>query len=130
MPPFRFLVFILVSLVVFAAILHWSLRNRTTRPSSITVIWVAVVVVVAGMVFARFGARAGLTWPIYYGVPALTTLLLPPIVFRMSRNEIVRYEVLAFASSPLIHASFSFLLGWHEYIPFWHIPYIADVFGS
>ena len=129
MPPIHFLVFMLVSLVLFAAILAWSLRNRSARPGAGSVIWVAMVVVVAGMVFARFGARAGLPWPVYYGVPALTTLLLPPIVFRMARAEVLRYELLAFASSPLIHASFSFLLGWHEYMPFWHIPSMAQAFG-
>lgn len=130
MPLLRFFVFMAVSFVIFTAILAGCLRKRSTRPNSGTVIWVSLIVVVAGMVFARFGARTGLPWPVYYGVPALTTLLLPPIAFRMARAELLRYELLAFASSPFIHASFSFLLGWHEYMPFWHIPSMAEVFGA
>jgi hypothetical protein len=39
---------------------------------------VAFVVVVVGMVFAKFGATAGLPWPLYYGLPAAVTLFLPP----------------------------------------------------
>ena len=87
MPPSHFLVFIAVSLVVFVGILRWVLRARppALRPGTVAV--VAMVVVVMGMCFAKFGAYAGLAWPIYCGVPAAITLLLPPLAFRMSLRE-------------------------------------------
>lgn len=87
---------------------------------------VALVVVVVGMCFAKFGATIGLPWPVYYGIPAATTLALPPLAFRMQRTEIAWYLMLAFVSSPAIHAVFSFFVGWHEYMPFWHIPSAWD----
>lgn len=70
------------------------------------------VVVVAGMLFARFAAILGATPLIYYRAPALTTLLLPPVAFRMRRREAVEYLLLAF--------------GWHEYLPFWFAPSLND----
>jgi hypothetical protein len=74
------------------------------------------------MVFAKFGHNAGLPWWIYYTVPALATLVLPPATFRFSGKELAQYLVLAFLSSPAIHVAFSFLLGWHEYMPFIAVP--------
>lgn len=122
MPPFHFIIFIIVSFLVFIAILGWVLRDRAISPAKSHVAGVVLVVVVAGMCFAKFGATVGMPWPVYYGVPALVTLLLPPIAFRMRRGEYLPYVVLAFLASPAIHFVFSFVVGWHEYLPFWHIP--------
>ena len=57
------------------------------------------------------------------------TLALPPLAFRMQRSEFAWYVLLAFSSSPAIHAAFSFFAGWHEYMPFWHIPFLWDLGG-
>jgi len=122
MPPVHFLVFIAVSLAVFIGILRWVLRARPTAPPAGIVYLVAVVVVVVGMCFAKFGANAGFAWLIYYGVPAAITLLLPPIALRMQLREASWYVVLAFASSPVIHVFFSVFVGWPEYLPFWQVP--------
>ena len=122
----RFVVLILVSLLVFVGLLRWVLRNRPVAPSWSSTSLVALIVVVVGMCFAKFGANAGLTWLIYYGTPALTTLVLPPLAFRMQREELAWYLALAFVSSPAIHAFFSFFIGWHEYMPFWRIPSLWD----
>ena len=91
---------------------------------------VAGVVVVGGMLFAKFGNNAGFPWWIYYTVPALTTLALPPLTFSFSGREAVQYLVLAFLSSPAIHVTFSFLFGWHEYMPFLPVPSWQDVLAN
>lgn len=118
----RFWVFVIVSLVAFVAILRFITRHRVNRPGLVAVLAVAGVVVVGGMVFAKFGNNAGLPWWIYYTVPALATLAVPPATFAFSGKELVQYLVLAFLSSPTIHVVFSFLLGWHEYMPFIPVP--------
>jgi hypothetical protein len=122
MPLVHFVVFIAVSLLVFIALLAVVLRRRQQRPGGLLLAGVSAVVVVGGMLFARYGARLDLPVAVYYGLPALNTLLLPPLVFRMSRGEALRYVVLAWLSSPAIHLVFSLLFGWHEYLPFWHVP--------
>ncbi len=121
-PAGRFSIFVLVSLVAFIAILRFATRHRPERPNTSTVVAVAGIVVVGGMIFAKFGNNAGMPWWIYYTVPALTTLLLPPIVFKFSGKELLQYLVLAFLSSPVIHVLFSFFLDWHEYMPFIPVP--------
>ena len=125
----RFSVFVLVSLVVFIAILHFVTRRRTQPPRTSTVVMVAAVVVIGGMIFAKFGNNAGLPWWVYYTVPALATLLLPPAVFKFSSKELVQYLVLAFLSSPAIHVVFSFLFDWHEYMPFIPVPSLRSLIG-
>lgn len=122
MPPLHFVVFIIVSTLVFLGILAWVLRKRAAQPAKSHIAVVALIVVVAGMTFAKFGAMAGLPWYVYYGAPVLVTLLLPPLVFRMRRGEYVWYLVLAFLASPAIHLVFSLFFDWHEYLPFWYVP--------
>lgn len=114
----RFPIFILVTLVVFYAILVFVIRQRSERLKPLPVLGISAVVVVGGMVFAKFGNNAGWPWWIYYTVPAFVTLLLPPLAFRFSGRELWQYLALAFLSSPAIHLAFSLLLGWHDYMPF------------
>jgi hypothetical protein len=118
----------LVTLIVFVGILLLVTRRRSARPSAMTIGLISVVVVIGGMLFAKLGNNAG--WPvwIYYAVPALVTLVLPPIALRMvPRTELWQYLVLAFASSPAIHVAFSLFIGWHDYLPFFYVPSIKQL---
>jgi len=87
---------------------------------------VTLAVVPGGMLFARYGAQYGLPWWIYYTVPMLLTVLVPPVAFSMTRHETLRYFFLAFLSAPAIHVLFSFFLGWTEYMPFLQVPSLWD----
>ena len=117
----HFPIFIAASLAVFWLVLRVALRRREAPSPRVRAI-VSAIVVVGGMVFAKVGANLGLSWGIYYGVPAGLTLLLPPLAFGMSFIEVAEYLVLAWCSSPAMHIAFSFLLGWHEYLPFFRVP--------
>ena len=123
----RFAVFVVVSLLAFIAILYFVTRNRTNRPNTLTVLAVATLVVVGGMLFAKFGNNAGFPWWIYYTVQALATLAVPPVTFNFSGKELAQYLVLAFLSSPVIHVAFSFFFDWHEYMPFIPVPSLASL---
>lgn len=125
----RFPILIIVSLVVFAVILRFVTRRRSIKPPPASVLAVSAVVVVGGMLFAKFTQNAGWPWWIYYTVPALVTLVLPPAVFRFSGEELWRYLVLAFLSAPAIHVAFSLLLGWHDYMPFLPVPSLQELLG-
>ena len=130
MPPTaRFLIFILVSVLVFVWLVRFSLRHREVKPDRGRLAIVTALVVVGGMVFAKYGNNVGFPWWIYYTIPALLTLLLPPIAFRMSAPETTRYLVLAFLSSPVIHVFLSLTLGWKEYLPFIPVPSIRELMG-
>lgn len=123
-------IFILVSLVVFAGVIHFVLKNRQHSLKPGTIIWVSIVVVVGGMSTAKYGASVGLPVWVYYGVPALTTWVLPPLVFRMNGLEFGKYLILAMFIAPMIHILFSFFLGWNEYMPFMPIPSLYDLLGK
>jgi hypothetical protein len=92
-------------------------------------LWVAGVVVVGGMTFAKLGATSGLPVWLYYGLPAGLTWVLPPLVFRMTGREIARYVPLAVLVAPVIHVTFSLLVGWKEYMPFLPVPSLAELVG-
>jgi hypothetical protein len=128
----RFVVFMVAAFLLFVAVLRFTVRERKRRPSLATNSGLGLIVVVFGMLFARYShiTIPRLPWEIYYGVPALTTILLPPLWLRMSRREIMQYLPLAWLMAPAIHVVFSIFAGWHDYMPFpVYIPSAAELFG-
>jgi hypothetical protein len=115
----RFTVFTVAASGLFLAVLAITIRSRAKKPSAIFLALLTVIVVVFGMVFARYGhILFQLPWWIYYGLPASLTFLLPPLALRMKRAEIVRYVPMAVLMAPTIHVFFSLFVGWHDYMPF------------
>jgi hypothetical protein len=126
----RFPIMIAVSLVEFVAVLRLTLGRERFRDRRVAVVVVSLVVVVLGMVLGKYGNQFGLPWWIYYPVPALITIILPPVVFRTSPRRTLLYVGAALLSAPLIHAVFAFLLGWNEYMPFIPIPSLASLLAQ
>jgi hypothetical protein len=121
----HFFVMILASLAAFLIMMRIVLNGAEFALKKATIFLLALLIVVIGMLLGKYGALAGLPWWIYYPVPMLMTVLLPPFTLKFDRRQTLRYLSLSFLSAPLIHACFSFLLGWKEYMPFWNIPSIA-----
>ena len=117
-----FLINMFVALVVFIGLLIFTLRGRSQRPV-FRILILALIVVVCGMSFARITYGMGVPWWIFYGLPALTTFVLPPLVLRMSIRELLLYVPLAILMSPVIHIFFSFFFGWHDYMPLFYVPW-------
>jgi hypothetical protein len=86
-----------------------------------TVLVTAALISVLGIVFAKYGANFGLPWWVYYTVPMLCTVLIPPLAFRLSVRRALAYVFLAFLTAPAIHVLFTELLGWTDYMPFWKV---------
>ena len=126
----RFPVMIAASLLEFVVLLRLVLGREVFRKRIKAVVVISAIVVVGGMLFGKYGATFGLPWWIYYPVPALITILLPPFVFRMHGKRIALYLLLALISAPLIHVLFAFFLGWNEYMPFIPIPSLASLLGG
>lgn len=124
----HFPVMIVASLALFIGLMFVVLGRTAFRRRMPAVLLVSLVVVVGGMLFGKYGATTfQLPWWIYYPVPALVTILLPPFVFRMSVPRTILYLLLSAASAPCIHIMFSFFLGWDEYMPFFRVPSIASL---
>lgn len=125
----RFAVLVVVASVVFLAVLGLVTRGRSNRPRPGLLFLLTFVVVLAGMVFARYGhILFRLPWWIYYGLPASLTFLLPPVALRMRTAEIARYVPLAVLMGPGIHLLASLVFGWHDYMPFpVYIPSLMEM---
>lgn len=111
------------STLLMAAVIIFAGRARGgSGPNWLVAMLVASIVSVVGILFAKYGASFGLPWWIYYTVPMLATVLLPPLAFRFAPGRALLYVVLAFATAPFIHALFFYALGWGDYMPFLHLP--------
>lgn len=117
----HFPVMIGAALVVFVLLLRLLLAKQEFRAKRVYIGLLALVVVVGGMLFGKYGLLLGLPWWLYYPIPMLVTVLLPPLVLKLSKQKTAAYLVLSFLSAPFIHVLFSFFLGWPEYMPFWKI---------
>ncbi len=120
----HFPVMILASLFIFFIIIRIVLWKEQFYQKYISIIFLSILIVIIGMLFGRYGAIWGLKWWIYYPIPMLMTVFLPPLVLKMNTRKMLLYFVLSFLSAPLIHILFSFFIGWTEYMPFWKIPFI------
>ena len=112
---------IAASLIIFFLIIRLVLSAEAFRAKRVSIIWLSLVTVVFGMLFGKYGATWGLPWWIYYPIPMLITVMLPPFILHLPTKRIVIYWLLSFLSAPLIHLLFSFFLGWTEYMPFWKV---------
>lgn len=121
--PARIPVYMAVSALVMAGVIMIVGRARGgAGPGAIPALGVALLVSVLGISFAKFGANFGLPWWIYYTVPMVATVLIPPLSFRFGVWRAAAYVLLAFATAPLIHAAFNYVLGWSDYMPFLRLP--------
>ena len=123
----RFPIFIAASYIVFGAVLYFVLRRKKNTELLPGILGIGLIVIVGGMAFAKFGQNTGWPWWIYYTVPMLLTVFLPPLYFKMSRREVPEYLVLSFLSAPLIHLLFSFFVGWKDYMPFLEVPSLWEL---
>jgi hypothetical protein len=124
----HFPIMIFATLVLFYGIIWSVLGKNDFNKNKKSILILSLLVVVVGMLFGKYGANWGLKWWIYYPIPMLMTVLLPPIILKMNTKKTMLYLVFSFLSAPLIHIFFSFFLNWTEYMPFWKIPYIKTVF--
>ena len=119
----RLISYMLASTVVLALVIVFAGELRGGRASaSLAALGVALLISVIAILFGKYGENFGLPWWIYYTVPMLATVLIPPLAFRFALWRAVLYVLLAFASAPLIHAAFFYALGWGDFMPFLALP--------
>ena len=122
----HFPIMMLASFLIFFLIIRMVQSKSEFKNNFPKIFLLAIIVVVIGMLIGKYGITFGLPWWIYYPIPMLMTVLLPPIFLKLSKKRTALYLMLSFMSAPFIHALFSFFLDWHEYMPFWKIPYIKE----
>ncbi len=123
----HFPIMIIASIAIFFLIIRMVVSKNDFKQKRKQIFLLSLIVVVFGMLFGRYGATYGLPWWLYYPIPMLITVFLPPLVLKFKRQKIINYLLFSFLSAPLIHSLFSFFVGWTEYMPFWKIPFIGDL---
>ena len=120
----HFPVMIAAALVEFVLLLLLVLGRAVFRRRTRAVVSVvSLIVVVAGMLFGKYGLLLGLPWWLYYPVPAL----MQSCCRRWCSCPVSRPGGVL---GPLIHVLFSFFLGWGEYMPFLPVPGLAGLLGA
>ena len=117
----HFIIMIFVSFILFFIVIGIVLGRQKFIEKKYSIILLSIIVVIIGMLFGKYGANWGLKWWVYYPIPMLMNVLLPPIVLKMNTKKTILYLFLSFLSAPLIHIFFSLIFGWTEYMPFWKI---------
>ena len=123
----HFPIMILASLLIFSLIIRIILSKKEFIAKRKQIFILSLFVVVLGMLFGKYGAVYGLPWWLYYPIPMLATVILPPFILKLNAYKTVVYLALSFLSAPFIHFFFSFFFGWTEYMPFWKIPFIGNL---
>jgi len=118
----KFFIYMLVAMAAFIWVLAYTTRKRSKRPILLIAL-LSIIAVAGGMTFARITYGKELPWWIFYGVPAFVTFILPPIVLRMRKKELLFYLPVIILTSPLIHVLFSFFLDWHDYMPLFYVQW-------
>ena len=117
----HFPIMIFTSFLVFFLVIRTVLGKPEFFKKKRLVLILSIVVIIIGMLMGKYGANFGLKWWIYYSIPMLLNVLLPPIVLKMNLKKTLLYLGLSILSAPVIHILFSKCLGWTEYMPFWTV---------
>jgi hypothetical protein len=117
----HFPIMIIASVLVFFLVIRIAVGKQSFLEKRYVIILLAIIIVIFGMLFGKYGSNWGLKWWVYYPIPMLLNVFLPPIVLKMNGSRTLLYLVLSFLSAPLIHIFFSVCFGWNEYMPFWQI---------
>ena len=79
----HFPIMILFSIIIFFVIIRIVIGKQNFIEKRTSIVLLSFLVVVIGMLFGKYGQQWGLKWWIYYPVPMLMTVLLPPLILKM-----------------------------------------------
>ena len=126
-PTFKFVTMILASLIIFLLVIWFVLDSKNFKTKIRPLVLLSILCVVIGMLVGKYGANWGFKWWLYYPIPMLMSVSLPPIILKMATKQTMLYLLLSFLSAPFIHFVFSFLFNWKEYLPFLEIPHFKTL---
>lgn len=74
----HFPIIIVASLLIFLEIVRFVLAKTDFNEKRKQIFLIAIIVVVIGVLFGKYGGTYRLPWWLYYPIPMLITVLLPP----------------------------------------------------
>ncbi|NLM73071.1 MAG: hypothetical protein GX184_03455 [Clostridiaceae bacterium] len=123
---FRLLVIVAVLYLVFLCVIRL-VMGTVYKSKSFLINIIGIITVFGGFILSRFGEYLKLPDYIYYIVPVLLIVLLPPLSLNMKTDQTLKYLIFFVVSVVLIHVLFSLLVGWKDLLPFIKIPSLWGV---
>lgn len=123
---FRLLVIVAVLYLVFLCVIRL-VMGTVYKSKSFLINIIGIITVFGGFIFSRFGEYLKLPDYIYYIVPVLLIVLLPPLSLNMKTDQTLKYLIFFVLSVVLIHVLFSLIVGWKDLLPFIKIPSLWGV---
>lgn len=118
---FRFIVITAVTYMAFLCVIRLVLGTQY-RNKSFLINIIGMITVYGSFLIARYGNFLKLPAFLYYALPVLITVFLPPLALKMKSDQTLKYLAFSILAVPLIHFVFSFFIGWGEFLPFFKIP--------
>ncbi|MCX7773883.1 MAG: hypothetical protein N2376_12300 [Clostridia bacterium] len=123
---FRFLVMVAVTYLAFLCVIRIVLGSQYKAKSFLINI-VGMITVYGSLLVTRYGNFLKLPVYLYYIIPLLLTVFLPPLSLKMKSDQTLKYFAFSILAVPIIHLIFSFFFGWGEYLPFLKIPSLWNI---
>ncbi len=123
---FRFVVMTAVTYLAFLCVIRLVIGSQY-KAKSFLINVIGMVTVYGSFLIARYGNFLKLPAFLYYLLPLVLTIFLPPLSLKMKSDQTLKYLAFSILAVPLIHFFFSFFLGWGEFLPFLRIPSLWNI---
>ena len=122
-----------IGMVVAVLLTKWiAYRYEITDVKKVNIILLIIISLISGITLVLMGAIGlWLEWhpAIYYSIPLFISLILPKFIFKLNGKEFLIYIVLGISIGFLTHFIFSIFIGYNNYMPFWKINPIWEIFN-
>lgn len=118
---FKFMVMAVFTYLIFVCVIRLVL-GRQYKAKSFLIDIVGIVVVFGSFLISKYGNFLKLPGYLYYGLPVVLTVFLPPLALKMKSEQVLKYLALSILTVPFVHIFFSFFVGWGDFLPFIKIP--------
>lgn len=123
---FRFIVMAAAAYLAFLCVIRLVLGTQY-KVKSFLINVIGMLTVYGSLLISRYGNFLKLPVYLYYILPALLTVFLPPLSLKMKSDQVLKYLGYSILAFPIIHILFSFLLGWSELLPFIKVPSLWNI---
>lgn len=123
---FRFLVMAAVTYIAFLCVIRLVVGSQY-KVKSFLINIIGMITVYGSFLIGRYGNFLKFPVYLYYVLPVLLTVFLPPLSLKMKSDETLKYLTFSLIAVPILHLCFSFLLGWGEFLPFIKIPSLWNI---
>lgn len=123
---FRFMIMTAVTYLAFLCVIRLVVGSQYKAKSFLINI-IGMLTVYGSFLITHYGNFLKLPGFLYYVLPLLLTVFLPPLSLKLKSDQTLKYLAFSILAVPLIHLFFSFFFGWGEFLPFLKVPSLWNI---